>query len=798
MKRNYFLVAWRNLTRNKVYSLINITGLSIGLACCMLIILYSKDEVSYDRFHKNIGNIYRVTVTESDKDGIVQRHDGNTGMMPGPAFKKSIPEIKSFVRLQSEQIAVKVGNEIFDQEGLYVDENFFSIFSFPLKEGNPSTALHDMYSVVLNEQVAKKFFGTASCLGKIISLPTGNNGSFENFTVSGIVPPSPQNSSIKIQLLLPIQLNLREGRADNQWINFFLNTFVVLHPDADVKAVTEKFNKVYAREAATQVKEASEQYGITTTFQYGMQPFTDMHLSTVFKAQNGLKDSSNPVYTKILAGIAVFMLLIACINFINLTVARSLKRAREIGIRKVIGGDRRQLIAQFLGESFVLSFFAFLLAIGLVILVLPLFNQVANKALAFTYLLDYGLITGYAALFVLTAFLAGFYPALVLSGFKPVQTLYNRMPLTGKNYLSKGLVIFQFSLTTFLIIATITVYSQFNFLTQFDLGYNDQHLVSVPASRMKADKVAVFRRELMRHKGIEAVAVRQQGNWTTTARIEGKDILFDLEVVDSAYLPVLNIPIVEGRNFSGTFPSDAEHSVLVNEAFMKKAGWKDLQHREVDFFYDSLKYQVVGVVKDHHFESLTSEIRPQLFIMHPRYEYGELLVKIKPANTAASLKHIEKVFKAQLPFVPWQYQFKDAANAEQYAQEQQWKQIISFAAILTIFISCIGLFGLATLAAEKRVKEIGIRKVLGASAGSIAAMLSNSFLKLVCIAAAVAFPFAWWVMNSWLQNYPYRVQLNAWMFVLALILVATIALCTISFQAVKAAIANPVKSLRTQ
>jgi len=798
MFKNNFILTWRNLLRNKVYSFINIAGLSIGLACCMLIILYNKDEVSYDRFHQNAANIFRITSTSIGADGKVARTDGITGMMPGPAFKREIPEVKEFVRLQGEQLPVKVGTEIFEQEAMYAEENFFSVFSFPLKVGNSREVLKDMYSVVLNEEVAKKFFGTASAIGKVIELPTGDNGAFQNFTVAGIVPKSPQNSSIKIQMLLPIKLNLREGRADNQWINFYLNTFVVLHPGANVKKVEQKFAKVYEADAAAQIKEGREKYNMTETFRYGLQPLLDLHLSTAFSADNGLMDASKPIYTKILGGIAIFMLLIACINFVNLTVARSLKRAKEIGVRKVIGGDRKQLIVQFLGESFVLSFFAFVFAIVLVIAALPIFNELSNKALAFAYLLDAKLIAGYVGLFLLTSVLAGFYPAIVLSGFNPVQTLYNRMPLSGKNYLSKGLVVLQFTLTTFLIIATITIYSQFNYLTKFELGYNDKNLVTVSTDRMKADKVGVFRQELMKDPAIAAVAVRQRGQWSTIAKVDGKQIDFNLDVVDSAFLPVLQIPIVQGRNFSGNFTSDSTHAVLVNEAFMKKAGWKDLTNRQVDFFYDSIKYDVVGVVKNYHYASLMEEIKPQLFIMHPKYSYGQLLVKIKPGQTSQTLKHIEKVFKVQMPFIPYKYDFKDALNTKQYAAEQKWKQIITFAAVLTIFISCIGLFGLATLAAEKRTKEIGIRKVLGASVAGIAATLSSSFLKLVLIAAMLAFPAAWWAMNKWLQNYPYRVEVGGWYFVIAVSLVLLIAMFTISFQAIKAAIANPVKSLRTE
>ncbi len=800
---NYFKTAWRNLLRNKVYSFINIAGLSIGLACCMLIILYNNDEVSYDRFHENVSNIYRIVHTDRDKDGKITGANGITGMMPAPAFKRSIPEVADYVRMNGYTMPVKVGNEIYEQEGMYVDDNFFSVFTFPFLSGDKNSALKNLYSVVITEEMAKKFFGTANAIGKTLELPTAKeenaSGSrYENFTVTGVLPASPQNSSIKLEVVLSMKLSERNGDGDNQWHNFFLNSFVVLNPIADVKKVEAKMQQVYEKDAKEQLAEIREKYNDQTRWQYSLQSMLDMHLSKEFPADNGLRDASNPIYTKILGGIALFMLVVACINFVNLTVARSLKRAKEIGVRKVIGGERRQLIAQFLGESFLLSFFSFVLAIGLTLLLLPMFNGLSNKALSFSYLLSAKLITGYILLFFVTSLLAGFYPALVLSGFNPVQTLYNRMPLSGKNYLSKGLVVLQFTLTTFLIIATITVYKQFNYLTHFNLGYNDTNLVVVSGNRMKTDKMNVFRQELMKDPSIVAVAARQNGNWGTIARVDGKEMPFAMDIVDSSFLPVLEIPLAKGRNFSGSFTSDSTHAVMVNEAFMKEAGWEGLNNRQVDFFYDSIKYDVVGVVKNYHYASLLEEIKPQLFIMNPKYEYGQLLIKVKPGPVAATLKHIEKVFKSQQPFVPFKYEFKAERNEKQYSAEQKWKQIILFASILTIFISCIGLFGLATLAAEKRVKEIGIRKVLGASVSSITAMLSNNFLRLVLMAALIAFPVAWFAMNKWLENYPYRISLSVWVFALATVIVSAISLLTVSWQAVKAAIANPVKSLRTE
>ena len=798
MIKNYFVLSWRNLLRNKVFSFINITGLSLGLACCMIIILYSKDELSFDRFHANSNHIYRITNSTIEPNGKVQNTSGITGMLPGPVFQSEIPEIKEFLRLQGDLLSVKVGAKIFEQEVTYVDDNFFSFFSFPLKEGNINTALKDLYSVVLNEELAKKFFGTSSAIGKIIELPTGEDGAFQNFTVNGIVPKSPQNSSIKVNILLPINLNFRDGKADNQWISFYLNTFVNLYPDADIEKVEAKFKVVYESKAEDQIKEAKDKYNINETFRYGLQPLLDLHLSTDFSVANGLVDGSNPIYTKILGAIALFMLVIACINFVNLTVARSLKRAKEIGIRKVIGGERKQLIYQFLGESFVVTFLSFVLAVLLVILFLPFFNMLSNKELSFSYLLDVKLILGYISLFFFTALLAGFYPALVLSNFNPVQTLNNRIPLLGKNYLAKILVVFQFTLTTILIIGTVIIYLQYNYLKNFKLGYNDSNLVVVNINQVKFNNLEVLRSELMKNSNVEAMTPRQSGNWLTVAKVNDEEIEFEIYIVDSTFVTVLEIPIVSGRNFSSAYPSDNVNSVIVNEAFMKKAGWNDLNHRQVDFFYDSIKYNVIGVIKDYHYQSLMQDVKPQLFCMNPKYNYGQLLIRIKPEQTASTIKHIEKVVKTQQPFKPFIYDFKDELNLKQYASDAKWKKIISSAAILTIFISCIGLFGLTTLSAEKRIKEIGIRKVLGASVVSIVSTLANSFLKLILISTFLSFPIAWWLVHKWIQNYPYRIDINIWIFILAGTFVLFVSMLTIGMQAIKSALANPIKSLRTE
>jgi putative ABC transport system permease protein len=415
MFRNYFKTTWRNLSRNKVFSIINISGLSVGLACCMLIFLYAKDEVSYDRFHKQGKALYRITSTNTSPDGSASK-SGITGMMPGPAFKQQIPEIKEFVRLQEDYYTVKKEADVIQQSALVVDSSFLSVFSFPLVQGNPKTALREPYAVVLTEETAEKYFGRKNALGRTLELKT--DSTFKPFVVTGIVKKAPQNSSIKFEMLVPMAFKQLQNE-DKEWINFYLNTFVVVNTGADIRHIESRFAQVFNAEAAGQLKEAAEKFNYRNKIQFGLQPITEVHLSQDFRAQNGLSDASNPMYSYILSGIALFIFLIACINFINLTIARSLKRAKEIGIRKVVGGARNQLVVQFLGESFILSFIAFVLALLLVQLVLPFFNTLANKALSFSYLLDGKVGSGFHSHVFTHGFAGRLLPGVGVVAFQP-------------------------------------------------------------------------------------------------------------------------------------------------------------------------------------------------------------------------------------------------------------------------------------------------------------------------------------------------------------------------------------------
>ena len=797
MIRNYFKTALRNLVKSKGYSLINIVGLSIGLTAAILILLYVKDEVSYDRFHNKSPNIYRVVSDWYQPDGSIGRHDGLSSNLQGPIFKEKIHEIEAFVRYSSVFRDIRANGEVKGYEMNYTDSNFFSVFDFPMIEGNPKMALLKPNSVVISEEMALKFFNSIEVVGKTLEISTDNQ--FAPYLITGVTKKCPQNSSIKFDFLLPKFVNPEETASSEWWFNFSYHTFVLLNSKANIANVVNKMKQINATDAAQANKIIAEKYEIKDKVLFNLQGLHDIHLSTDLPAQYGLLEASNPTYGYILSAIALFILLIACINFVNLTVARSLKRAKEIGVRKVVGSSRKQLIWQFLGESFLLSFIAFLLAILLVQLIIPTFNQLANKSLSTYYLFDAKLVLGYFLVFTVTSSLAGFYPAMVLSGYSPVKTLYGQMVLPGKNYLQKSLVIVQFGLASFLIIVSFSFYSHFNFLINKDLGYDYSNTVMIEKWDLTKQNVEVLKEQLLKNPNILQVAPKNGENWEDVGKIYGQQKLnFGLAIIDEEFLPLFKIPLIEGRNFSKDYPADFAQSVLVNETFVKIANWKNPLGQVVVYpINNGRKYQVVGIVKDYHYQALNNEIKPQMFVMQST-GFGFLNIKIKPNTETASIAFIEKTFKKLFPINAFVYKFKDLENKKAYEKEQKWKQIMLFGAILTIFISCIGLYGLVTLSAEKRTKEIGVRKVLGASVGSIVTLLSTDFIKLVSTSFLFSFPLGYYVTQKWLENYPYRAEQNWWIFGIATFISLSVAMLTIGWQSIRAAQMNPVKSLKSE
>jgi putative ABC transport system permease protein len=793
MFRNYFTVAIRNLRRNKVVSFINIAGLSVGLACCILILLYVDDDWSFDRFHANRNDLYRVTMQVLNADGTNRAYEGWSGTIFGPSFKQVIPEIRAYTRICSTGYILKKGDKIFDQNVHFADQNFFSVFSFPILRGDPRSALANLHGAVITEQTAQKYFGTADVVGDILEFQIDKK--FVPFTITAVAKNCPQNSSIQFDVLLPMTFyEAMSGGPD--WMQFDVCTFLLLNPGADAGSVLTKITRVYKTESAPALK-AAHSNGFQLSFNVGLQPLQAMHLGRIYGVDrhSGISD---PLYGYILGGIAGFILLIACINFINLTVAQAQKRSKEIGVRKVIGSSRRQLVWQFLGESFITCGISFVFAIALALLALPVFNDLANKHLSAAWLVDARVVMLGGVFYGMTAFAAGFYPALVLSGFNPVDILYRRFRLTGRNYLGKGLAVLQFALAGLFIISAFFMSRQINYLTHKDLGYNDADLLTVNVDADNAPQFArVFRSELLANPAVRAVGLHNSTWRMTTAKAGENGVRFFYERVDDHYFKTLEIPLVKGRNFSPDFPADSLQSVIVNETFVRMAEWKDPIGQTVEIEANHQRMTVIGVIRDFNYSPLTSKIDPQLFTMEPWNDL-EFNIRIASTNRPATLAYIGSVYKRLAPLVPFSYTFRREDNLHAYDAQEKWKQIISLSAIFTVFVSCIGLFGLATLATERRTREIGIRKVLGASVTNLVKLLSLNFVTLVLLANLIAIPVAWWALNKWLQDFAYRITLHWWVFALAVLITLVIAALTVGLRALKAAIANPVINLRTE
>lgn len=798
MIKNYLKIAFRNLWRNKIFSSIKILGLSIGLAVCMLIFLYTKDEISYDQFHENKAQLYRVIQTwELDKDPA--QTIGTTNAILGESFAKEIPEVQQSVRINGTAVTVKKNsNDVLTEDPLFVDQNFLSVFTFPLFQGDRKTALKSLHSVVLSKEVAKKYFGTTDVIGEAMQIKI--NEEFENFIITAIVENNPQNSTLKVDMLLPFA-QFEKYNDNKEWIGGSMNTFLLLSPQADTKTVESKMQFLFDENTKGELAKIKQEKDMAIKIKLALQPLADIHLSTKAGPDNGMTDGSKPTYSYILTSIAMFILIIACTNFINLAVAQSLKRSKEIGIRKVIGSTRKQLIKQFLTESFLVSTIAFLIAIFLMMIILPFFNELANKKLSLSYLSDGYLYAGYFLLLLVTSFIAGFYPSLVLSAFQPVKVLYNRQKLMGKDYLTKGLIVLQFGLAIVLIIGTIAVNSQLNFLLHADLGYESKNLVRIVIPvRKSSDKLpALLKNELAGQNNILSVSAKNGGRNISSMKADEKNITIEKGRIDDTFLPTFRIPIIAGRNFSPDYPSDIMHSVIVNESFVKEAGWntRNAVGKTIHYVSDNSPVTIIGVIKDYHFTSLKEKIIPEVLSMDSNFNYGQIWVKIRPDNIPQTLALLQKTFKKIVPYFPYSYQFIADINAKNYETEAKWKQIISIASALFIFISCIGLLGLVRISIEQRTKEIGIRKILGAAVSRIVVLISKEFIILISIAFVVSVPVGYYFINKWLQDFAYRINIGWWMFVFAGALIIGIALLTMSFHAIKAAITNPVKNLRT-
>ncbi|MEP6949353.1 MAG: ABC transporter permease [Ginsengibacter sp.] len=818
MLKNYFKIAWRNLMKNKIFSFINIFGLSVGLTCCMLISVYLYNEVSYDKYHKNIDRLFELATTFI-KDGKADKTP-NTPAPMAAAMKQEFPEISETARLLPlfsddktllQYKGDKTGAKSFyETKGYMADVSFFRLFNYNFIEGDGATALKEPNSIVLSEEVAKNFFGDQPALNKVIHVNSNTNGEFD-FKVTGIYRAFDKPSQIDARFFISVGgggiEQFMKQQTDMVSNNMF-NTFFLLKPDADAKLLEKKFPAFVDKYMTAGLKAAGfykKQFLI---------PVKDLHLYSGMSNDISSTGSVSVTYLYILASIALFTLLIACINFMNLSTARSSKRSAEVGIRKVLGAGKQSLIKQFLGESFMMSIIAFAIALCLTKLLLPAFSDVAGKNLSLGFSQQWVIIIGFFGLAVITGLIAGIYPAFYLSSFQPVKVLKGRFTNSlSAVALRKGLVVFQFIISVVLIIASVVIMDQMKYLRSTDLGFaKDQQIVIPLRSTTAKNSYAALKNDVKSNLQVQNVGATlfypgivnptDMGMYKEGKTVDdAKDV--HTNWVDDSFLQTLEIKIASGRLFSKDFPSDTSSRIIFNEEAVKQIGFKSPQEaigKKVYFDWrgQSYSWTIIGVVKDFHFQDLHVPITPYAFQLNNQPNYNYLIIHAKSADISSLLKSVQASWHKLNPNEPFEYSFLDKDFQKNYEAENRLSSIVGYFTIIAILISCLGLFGLATFSAEQRIKEIGVRKVLGASVVSIVSLLSKDFLKLVIISIIIASPIAWFVMNKWLQDFAYKPPISWGVFAVTAIVALIIALVTISFQAIKAAIANPVKSLRTE
>lgn len=806
MFKNYLKTAWRNLMKHKTFSFINIAGLSIGITICFIIMLFVQDELSYDRFNTNADRIVRVVFKADINGGKI--NESNVMPPVAAAMKNDYPEVEDATRLNvagAPKITYK-DKTFKDGELVFVDPNFFSIFTLPLIEGNAKTALQQPNTLIITKAIAKKYFDNEDPIGKILVFPDNKNASFK---VTGLIDKVPANSHFHFDMFGSMA-GLDQAKSDS-WMGSDFFTYVLLRPGYDYKKLEAKLPGMVEKYMGPQIQ---QNMGISLSqfrtkgneLGFSLQPLTSIHLHSHSNFE--LAAGGNAMYVYIFGAIAIFMLLVACINFINLSTASASKRAKEVGVRKVIGSGKLQLIKQFLTESALLVFIALLISAALVQFALPVFNNISGKNLSFGF--DVKIIAGFIALGILVTIIAGVYPAFFLSSFKPITVLKGKFTGNNKSFgLRSSLVVFQFFISVGLIISTIVVWQQMEYIQNKQLGYDKEQLLTLPNSYALGKNERVYEQELLRDPRVVNATVSSykpagpSSGGNALAYPEGHDnqIMKTMEYhVDEQYIPTLGMHLATGRNFSKDFATDST-GMIINETAAKAFGWgitdavgKIIIRQNSDRGRD-VPFHVIGVVKDFNFQSLHEPITPLLMTLEP--DWG-LIFKVKTADIRGLLSTMKKQWDKFNTDEPFTYTFMDDLYNKTYAAEQKTGTILNIFAVLTILVACLGLFGLATYTAERRTKEIGIRKVLGASVTQVTQMLSKEFVKLVFIACVIAFPLSYWIMNKWLQSFAYRINISWWIFLIAGVVALLIALLTVSFQAIKAAVANPVKSLRTE
>lgn len=813
MIRNYLKIAFRALLRSKAHSSINIIGLSLGIGCCILITLFVRDEWTFDTFHSKADRIYRVYARE-DYGPNEQFFYTSTPFPMGPALKDNLPEVEAHVRINKVGVQVKMGADIYPETVNIVDRDLFNVFDFELANGQKEGVLDKANNIIISEQIAQKYFGNTDPINKVISIQLREE--FEEFTVAAVSKQMPTNSSIRFNLAIS-DLNYPklydEKRLTQSWFNISPETYVMLREGVDPKSVEAKFPTLFRTLLGEERFNESH-------YAPGLQPLTSIHLDTDYPSADA--PVSDPKYSLILGAIALLILFVACINFVTLSIGRSLKRAKEVGIRKVVGAARAQLITQFIGEAVLISLISMVIGLAIAVLSLPTFNQLAGKELTFP--INGFLFTVIVSLLLIIGLISGSYPAFVLSAFRPVAILKGTIQSGGnKQTVRKVLVGVQLVLSIFLITCTLVMRNQLDFLQNKNLGFNKEQMVIVrmnlPRMGMREavtkgfEKTELFKTALAGKPGIAETCSATHtfgGGFVNIGYTDDKSTYrtFDMLVVDDEFIPVMKMEMASGRNFNDTNTSDMRRSVIVNEAFAKEHGWADAVGKKIPG-KGFLDHEVIGVVKDFNYTSLYTKVPPLAIVQNPEIilegteninvgdrPVPKLLVRLKAGETAAGLEEIKKAWEKISGQVEFSFTFVDEALAAQYASDQNLGKIVSVATILAILIGSLGLYGLASLAMQNRTKEITIRKVLGATEGSLLLLLSREYVILIAICLVISVPLTVYMMQGWLSTFEYRVNIGWVVFLISGGISLTIAMLTIGHQTLKTTWTQPAEALK--
>jgi putative ABC transport system permease protein len=809
MIKNYLRSAIRNIKRHPFISFINIFGLTVGLTCCLLILAYIVNERSYDKFNKNANDIYRVTRIFYSGPNVESLHLSSIAPPFGPLLQSAFPDIKKMTRvLPNGSTPLRYKDKLFNENNVFLaDENFFDFFSLPVLKGDPHKGLSEPYTVMMTEAVAKKYFGDADPMNKTVLLDNNKH----EFRVTGIFNPFPANSHMHPEILMSFntlkdpaiygEKQLQTNFGNNSFYTYLLfpKNYYIERVKAQLPDFLDKYVHLPGMPGNIKTHQATK---------LTLQKLTDIHLRSHLDDEVEENGDIKRVY--IFSAIALFILLIACINYMNLSTARSALRAKEIGIRKVVGAERKEIISQFLSESVLITWVAMIFAMILTSLLLPLINKLSGQNLSVNSLLHWQILLPVLALPFVIGLISGIYPAIFMSSFIPVKVLKGIIK-TGSGGISfrKVLVVMQFSISIILIVATTVVYQQLQYIQNKDLGFSKDHVLTMQYTRLLNTQYDAFKADVLKNGAVKELG--RSSRIPSGRLLDDQDakvleggsmqpIKVDLKFIttDYGFIPTYGMQMAAGRNFSKAVSTDT-NNYIINEAAVRMLGWKTPQNAlDKDLAYGGIKGKVIGVVKDFHFESLHQAIIPLLFQLPSQGYYGRLSIKISGSNVQSAINTIQSTWQRYLPETPFDLTFLDTKFDQLYRSEQQQGNLFTIFSCIAIFIACLGLFGLSAFTITQRVKEIGVRKVLGASVPQIVIELSKDFLKLVLIATIIAFPIAWYSMSKWLLDFAFRINISWWIFLIAGVLALLIAFATISFQSIKAALANPVKSLRSE